>query len=51
MDLGTEVAVFNSQVVPISQVALKTGFAVYVYSTLASRVLNDYTASITYGLR
>ncbi len=27
--LGTEVAVLNSQVVPISQVVLKTGFTVY----------------------
>ncbi len=27
--IGTEVAVLNSQVVPISQVVLKTGFTVY----------------------
>ncbi len=31
--LGTEVAVLNSQVVPISQVVLKTGFTVYSLSS------------------
>ncbi len=30
IDIGTEVAVLNSQVVPISQVVLKTGFTVFV---------------------
>ncbi len=30
MGLGTEVAAPNSQVVPISQVVLKTGFTVYI---------------------
>ncbi len=30
LDLGTEVAVLNSQVVPIYQVVLKTGFTVNV---------------------
>ncbi len=29
--LGTEVAALNSQVVPISQVVLKTGFSVYTF--------------------
>ena len=29
--LGTEVAVFNSQAVPISQVVLKTGFTVHIH--------------------
>ncbi len=29
IDLGTEVDVLNSQVVPISQVVLRTGFTVY----------------------
>ncbi len=29
IDLGTEVAVLNSQVVPISQVVVKTGFTVF----------------------
>ncbi len=30
IDLGTEVGVLNSQVVPISQVVLRTGFTLYV---------------------
>ncbi len=30
MGIGTEVAVLNSQVVPISQVVLKAGFTVFV---------------------
>ncbi len=30
IDLGTEVGVLNSQAVPISQVALRTGFTVLV---------------------
>ncbi len=31
IEIGTKVAVLNSQVVPISQVVLKTGFIVCVY--------------------
>ena len=34
--LGTEVAALNPQVVPISQVVLKTGFTVYVKATTDS---------------
>ncbi len=32
IDLGTEVGVLNSQVVPISQVVLRTGFTVYIFA-------------------
>ncbi len=39
IDLGTEVAVLNSQVVPISQVVLKAGFTVLCPISLISGII------------
>ncbi len=48
IDLGTEVAVLNSQVVPNSQVVVKTRFTVYVRATVHKSITcNVY---LLYGL-
>ncbi len=39
--IGTEVAVHKSQVVPISQVVLKTGFIVGTHHALSTEPHND----------
>ncbi len=40
-DLGTGVAVLNSQVVPISQMVAKTGFPVYMLSWNRAALTTD----------
>ncbi len=55
MGIGTEVAVVNSQVVPISQVVLKTGFTVFGTlipskgTKLGDTVLLNTGKEVTYG--
>ncbi len=50
IDLGTKVAVLNSQVVPISQVVLKTGFTVQYYGVrLTLNLLPVWSKTIQYG--
>ncbi len=43
IDLGTEVVVLNSQVVPISQVVVKTGFTVFKIGLYIDITPDTYT--------
>ena len=45
VDLGTEVVVLNSQVVPVSQVVVKTGFTV-----VGKRAKKDVKSSVLYSI-